>query len=131
LQADQNGLAAAGLQADKSLIYLGKPSLDMGRDNASQLIDAQVAMAILCGGFEISNGALSAFVQRRAPNDQGLAFIGYGDPSFYSWVSSRISTIHVPLDDLIQCAIYLVCDIAEVATQSALSYPETLMLRGP
>ncbi|WP_345741875.1 hypothetical protein [Epibacterium ulvae] len=102
----------------------------MGRDNASQLIDAQVATAILCGGFEISNGALRAFVQRRASNDQDLAFIGYGDPSFYSWVLGGISTIHVPLDDLIQCAIHLVCDTAEVATQSALSYPAKLMLRG-
>lgn len=129
LAAYQKGIASAGLTPDEALLYLGKPSFEMGRDNAKRMIAAGQATALLCGGFEISNGALSAFVEAQAQGAGSMAFIGYGDPSFYTWVSGGVSTIQVPLDDLTQCAIELICEAEDLSMQPPLSFAAKLMVR--
>jgi DNA-binding LacI/PurR family transcriptional regulator len=59
------------------------------------LIDGKSVSAIVCGGFEISNGALNACLTNGLQLSRDLSFIGYGDPSYYRWMSGGISTIRV------------------------------------
>ncbi len=44
--------------------------------------------------------ALNGCLERglRLPDD--ISFVGYGDPSYYRWISGGISTIRIPVDNL-------------------------------
>ena len=50
------------------LIDAFRPSLKMGEENARIVIQQTDATAMLCGGFEISNGALKACIELDALN---------------------------------------------------------------
>ena len=107
LAAFRQGLTDAGLMEHADLIHTGAPSLEMGRDCGRFILQDSDATAIVCGGFEISNGALSALQDEGRPP---VAFIGYGDPTFYSWLSGGISTIQVPVDRLAHRAVEILTD---------------------
>lgn len=108
LAAYQSGLAASELVEDSEVVSTGPPSFSMGRENARRLIDGQRATAIVCGGFEISNGVLSTLIERGTLRRGDIAFVGYGDPSFYSWIDDGISTIRIPVEQLAKKAVELV-----------------------
>ncbi|MDW4499733.1 LacI family DNA-binding transcriptional regulator [Sulfitobacter sp. D35] len=99
LAAYRAGMRDAGLDPDPVLTLLEPPSIAMGDRLTCRLIDHTDASAVLCGGFEISNGALKAAMQREALGSR-LAFVGYGDPEFYSWIRGGLTTIEVPVDEL-------------------------------
>lgn len=107
LKAFLDGLEKAGLKENKSLIHTGKPSFDMGTDLARRIFASGEADAIVCGGVEISNGVLNAFMSGAPELQKQIALIGYGDPSFYAWVNGGISTIQVPVDRLAHKAVEL------------------------
>lgn len=111
LDAFLQGIEDAGLDISQELIHTGTPSFAMGRAQAEVVVGNGRATALLCGGFEISNGALSALIESPKASEQELAFIGYGDPSFYAWVNKGVSTIRVPVTELALQA-------AEMATKS-------------
>lgn len=119
------GLRAAGLPRLEALIRVGEPSFAMGRTEAADLLRAGDATAIICGGIEISNGALSAFMDH---GDMDFGFVGYGDPSFYSWINGGISTIHVPVDELAQAAIALATE--EASGEIERVFDARLIVRG-
>ena len=100
LQAYKCGLKSAKLKWAKRLVHTGAPSFEMGRDNAIKLLDAGEVTAMVCGGFEISNGALSVLMEREIHPSRDIGFIGYGDPSYYAQVYGGVSTIEVPVDEL-------------------------------
>lgn len=108
LAAYVQGLTKVGFEARESLIHTASPSFEMGRESANDILDRKEATAMVCGGFEISNGALSALMARRLSPNTDIAFIGYGDPSFYSWLDGGVSTIDVPVEDLAHRAVALV-----------------------
>lgn len=110
LAAFQQGLATAGLPVNPGLLRTDAPSFAMGRDYAGQLFTAEGATAILCGGFEISNGALNAFMDLPRARRSQCAFVGYGDPSFYGWIDGGLSTIRVPVDRLAHQTLAVVTD---------------------
>lgn len=100
VDAFRDGLRSAALEESAELILTDSPSFEMGRKNAEQLFDQGRATALVCGGFEISNGALSVLMARNIDPNRQLAFVGYGNPSFYAWVGGGISTIEVPVAQL-------------------------------
>ena len=100
LAAFESGLESANVEAISNLIKTGPPSFEMGRACATGIIDEGQADALICGGFEISNGALSVIMERGLSPHDPLYFVGYGDPAFYSWVSGGVSTICVPVETL-------------------------------
>ena len=63
-------------------ISTGAPSFEMGRDHCATILSDCSATALLCGGVEISNGALSALMNPKTNASKEFEFIGYGDPSF-------------------------------------------------
>lgn len=112
-RAFADGIAAAGLAEVPDLQFLDMPSFSMGRACARRILQEGRATAIICSGFEISNGALSAFMEAGTEATHGVAFIGYGDPSFHAWINGGISTIRVPVDDLAYQAVGMLEDASE------------------
>lgn len=122
LDAFLSGAKEAGIKVSPDMIQTGAPSFAMGREMADKIMDNGQATALVCGGFEISNGALSSIIDRTTKSESQIAFIGYGDPSFYSWVNKGVSTIRVPVEELAKCAVDLVTrDEEELPTQASFS----------
>lgn len=110
LKAYLAGLETCGLTPDSALIKTAPPSFQMGGNSANALIGSKKATAVVCGGFEISNGALNALLTSGMKPGEAIAFIGYGDPSFYTWIEGGISTIGVPVTPLAEQALDLLRD---------------------
>ncbi len=100
LEAFRAGLKQCGLKELPTLIRTAPPSFEMGATNAHALLEEGLATAIVCAGFEISNGALDAILTSGRKPGRDMAFVGYGDPSFYTWIEGGISTIRVPVTPL-------------------------------
>lgn len=100
LSAFISGMHKAGLDPSPDEILTDTPSFSMGRRSAQWLMERGKATAIICGGFEISNGALNSCLERGLSLPGDISFVGYGDPSYYRWISSGISTIRIPVDSL-------------------------------
>ena len=102
----------------------------MGHDNAMSLLDSAVPPgALVCGGFEISNGALEACLERGMQFPDGLAFVGYGDPPAYKWIAGGITTISLSTDDIAQRAVAMILDSAGGQPQTTSRSPTALILR--
>ncbi len=97
-----------GIKSEPGHFLTGMPGFDMARQGMEALLNAaNRPQAVICGGFEISNGALEACLQRGIRFPGELAFIGYGDPPSYQWLGGGISTISLSADDLAGRAIAL------------------------
>lgn len=108
LNAFRKGARDAGIEVLPELISTGVPSFDMGCHHCRIILADGKATALLCGGVEISNGALSALMDTKLQLGQEFEFIGYGDPSFYSWVNSGVSAIRIPVTELAKRAAELI-----------------------
>lgn len=129
LAAFLDGVRDVGLETSAELVRTGAPSFEMGRKNAADILASGSATALVCGGFEISNGALSAFMDNSAKHERKPAFVGYGDPSFYKWVNGGVTTIRVPVVRLVECAIALISATAPFEVVLEQSFPAELILR--
>lgn len=128
LDAFLHGADEAKISVAPDMIHTGAPSFAMGREKATTILKDGCATAILCGGFEISNGALSAVIDRAQHTDGKIAFVGYGDPSFYAWIENGISTIHVPVTELANRAVALITAQDETQLTST-SFPAKFIAR--
>ncbi len=132
LEAFRAGLETAGIAAEASPIRTGPPTFETGRHAAAEIADLDSADALICGGFEISNGVLSTLMDRGLGPRRPLHFIGYGDPSFYSWISGGVSTIGVPVESLARQALGFLRNWSNVTTEDATtkSFEAELVIRG-
>lgn len=130
LAAFTEALRKNGHERDEHLICTGAPSYNMGRDFMLALLDTPTPPdALVCGGFEISNGALEACLTRNINMPGKLAFVGYGDPSFYRWIAGGITTITVSEHDVASRAIEMVQDADSLKTNSQQIIPTKLVIR--
>lgn len=129
LAAFARGADAAGLTIPADMIATGAPSFAMGSEHAHRFLRDDRVTALVCGGFEISNGALSALMAAKAERAREVAFIGYGDPSFYAWIDRGISTVHVPVTELAHHATALITAQEGAVTMPTRSFPARLILR--
>ncbi|MCC2095729.1 MAG: LacI family DNA-binding transcriptional regulator [Hyphomicrobiales bacterium] len=120
-----------GLSPDSDLVQTAPPSFDMGAEKARDVISGKIdATAVICGGFEISNGALVAFLKAGLRLPQDLAFVGYGDPSFYRWIQGGITTVSLPIDALAEQALALLSPRADSVRTREYAFATALVLRG-
>ena len=96
LKAFKIGMQSAGLEVFNDLIHTDRPSFSMGYQAVTALWQEKGMTAIVCGGFEISNGALNGILERDIQLPKEVSFVGYGDPSYYRWLSGGITTIKIP-----------------------------------
>lgn len=100
LAAFTDALESHARKVAPALIRTAPPSFEMGHESLLSLLEDTDATAVVCGGFEISNGALEACLHRELNMPEDMAFIGYGDPAHYTWIKGGISTISLPVDEL-------------------------------
>jgi LacI family transcriptional regulator len=98
LSAFIGGMQEAGIDPLSELIHTDIPSFAMGYDRAPGLVERDGATALICGGFEISNGALNGILEQNFRLPAQVAFVGYGDPTYYRWLEGGISTIRIPVE---------------------------------
>lgn len=115
--AFRGGLAAVGLDLTPDLVHTGPPSSAFGERAARALVGSPKATALVNGGFEISSGALNAFMNTTAERPE-FEMIGYGDPPHHRWLAGGISAIAVPVDELAQEAVDLAVGDEPPATLS-------------
>lgn len=127
LSAFRSGLVQVGLTEKPELVFTGPPSAEMGFSNTRLLIERGQATALVCGGFEISNGALKAVMDAGLQPSSPLSLIGYGDPSFYNWIGGGVSTIGVPVEQLAHKAVELLSQ--ESPDPQPHKFPATLIIR--
>ena len=96
LNAFKTGMQAAGLEILDTLIITDRPTFSLGYEAVTPLWEEAGTTAIICGGFEISNGALNCILERNIQLPKEVSFIGYGDPSYYRWLCGGITTIKIP-----------------------------------
>lgn len=130
LAAFQKGLQRSNLTMHPDLIRTGKPSFLMGRDHAQDLLEATQATALVCGGFEVSNGALNACMDASQFHSKSMVFVGYGDPTFYTWINGGVSTIRVPVDRLAKKAVMLIAENTAPDVPQNISFDASLVIRG-
>lgn len=129
LEAFLGGAEVAGLDSDATQVRTGPPSFQMAQTHARDILETGASTALVCGGVEISNGALSAFMSRRKGTAVDFAFVGYGDPSFYAWVNGGVTTIQVPVLRLAKSAIELIKMADFNGSVPRVSFPARLILR--
>ena len=100
LTAFITGMREAGVDPFSKILHTGIPSFALGYDRAPAMVKRDGATALICGGFEISNGALNGLLDQDLRLPDQIAFIGYGDPSYYRWLEGGISTIRIPVESL-------------------------------
>ena len=105
-----DGLRRAGAREEAGVIVDGKPSFDLGRTALLRMADDPDITGLVCGGFEISNGAVSAYMEQPESWRHGFRLIGYGDPLFYAWLDGGISTIDPPVAALADRALEVLLD---------------------
>ncbi|MEM6462600.1 MAG: LacI family DNA-binding transcriptional regulator [Pseudomonadota bacterium] len=109
LSAFEEAMARNGLACNPELIRTGTPSFDLGCQSARSILETRTqASALVCGGFEISNGALDTCLRQGLKMPDDIAFIGYGDPASYMWINGGISTISLPVELLAEHALDIV-----------------------
>ncbi len=116
----------------EGLTMTGSPSFRMGQDSALALIDANEAMtALICAGFEISNGALDACLDRGLRLPEDLAFVGYGDPASYQWIAGGITTIRLPVNAMALGAVHCLTEglMQPGKPSQSQRFPASLVLR--
>lgn len=104
-QSYQAGLKSAGLTFDLKLVVRGEPKFELGKSGVTNLVDEQSATALICGGVEISNGAIGALMQRKPGSGKSIGFVGYGDPMFFSWIGKGLPAIQLPVEELADLTI--------------------------
>lgn len=106
LSAFRAGLKVAGLDVNPEQIKTSAPSRMSGQEQMESLLQDGGATAVVCGGVELSNGALQALLTHNQLGNR-VAFIGYGDAGLYAWVGNGVSAIDLPISDLAKAA----CDL--------------------
>lgn len=108
-RAYRAAMRKAGLEIDPQLVRLGDPGRTFGMASMTDLLALDAPPhGVLCGGFEISNGALESCLDRGIQFPDQLAFVGYGDPDLYRWLAGGISTINIEPEHLVRRALALV-----------------------
>ena len=131
MAAFETTLQSHAITAEPELIKTGAPGFEMGQRSMAELLGlAHPPDALICGGFEISNGALECCLERGVTFPRDIAFVGYGDPISYRWIGRGISTIDVSADDLAQKAIGLISMQEDSATSAISRSPTRFVLRG-
>ncbi|MEV8468456.1 LacI family DNA-binding transcriptional regulator [Fluviibacterium sp. DFM31] len=101
------GLERAGVAERPELLFTGTPTAEIGAQRMRQVLGDGAATALVCGGVEISNGALSAMMAAGVSPTGPFDLVGYGDPSFYAWIGGGLTTIGVPVERLAHKAVEL------------------------
>jgi len=110
----QRALAEHGLEFNPSIVRNCPPSVNGGKEAATQLIQEHPEItAMFCFNDLVAIGVLqcSAQIDRKIPDN--LAIIGYDDIPMASWVSPALTTCKVNFEAMGKAAMQLLIDHIE------------------
>ena len=126
----QTGIRKLVGPTPETYVRTGPPSFETGRQSTLEMIETHSIDGLLCGGFEISNGALSAILDSESEAHLSTNFVGYGDHSFYQWVRRGISTIDLPVEELARASVKaLVANTGETRPHNKIEINAEFLLR--
>lgn len=93
--------------------YADAYSFDAGRKEMARLVASGPSQAYFCGDDVLSIGAMSAIREagREVPDDIGI--IGLNDMKMAGWASINLTTIHQPIEEIVNASVELVTAIME------------------
>lgn len=96
-----------------SCTYAEAYTFPAGRKAMAKLVAATPAQAYFCGDDVLSIGALSAIREAglRVPEDVGV--LGLNDMEIAGWESVNLTTIHQPVEDIVNSSIELMASLLE------------------
>ncbi len=80
-------------------------TFDAGRAEMLRLLQGKRAEAYFCGDDVLSVGALSAIADAKLKVPEDIGIIGLNDMAMASWASVNLTTIHQPIDGIIDASI--------------------------
>ncbi|WDR04786.1 LacI family DNA-binding transcriptional regulator [Devosia rhodophyticola] len=100
-----------------SCSFAGAYTFPAGRKTMSTLLRKTPAQAYFCGDDVLSIGALSAIRDAglRVPEDVGI--LGLNDMEIAGWESVQLTTIHQPVEDIVNSSIELIASLLETPTR--------------
>ena len=100
-------------EIQSSYSFAEEYSFDAGRAEMARLLTGTPAQAYFCGDDVLSIGALSAIqsANLRVPEDVGL--IGLNDMEMARWENISLTTIHQPIQQIIDSSIELVVSMLD------------------
>lgn len=107
-------------------------TFEAGRDEMERLLKGKRAEAYFCGDDVLSIGALSAMEDAglRVPEDIGV--IGLNDMEIAGWNNINLTTIHQPIQQIIESSVELIAAMVEQPDRypEARLFPCTIVERG-
>ncbi|MCA0858279.1 LacI family DNA-binding transcriptional regulator [Phaeobacter italicus] len=83
-------------------------SFEAGRKEMLRLLEHKPAQAYFCGDDVLSLGALSAIKDRGLKVPEDIGIIGLNDMEMARWESNSLTTIHQPIEQIVNSSIELV-----------------------
>lgn len=127
----RQGLAAAGLPFDETLLHPGGLHLRQGREAGHALLDLpDPPTAIFAANDFCAFGVIEAAHERglRVPED--LSVVGFDDVPLAAQVQPALTTVHHPLSDLGHQAATLLLDLlSDSARERHIELPSRLVVR--
>jgi len=102
LQGYKDGLEAAGIQYDESLVFEAGYTQEGGAKAAGEMLNAGIAMptAIFASTLLVAAGAMSTLRQGGVKIPEDMSIIGFNDGSIADILAPPLTTIRTPLETM-------------------------------
>lgn len=110
----RQALAAAGIPLDEALTAAGHWSLDSGFNACMALLDgAATFSALVCGNDDMAIGAARALRERGRAVPGEVSLLSFDDIPVASYFNPPLTTVHVPVAQMIKSALEQVVSVLD------------------
>ncbi|OAT76232.1 transcriptional regulator [Mangrovibacter phragmitis] len=129
-QAYLDALSEQGLTPEPALAVAGDWSMESGYAAARQLIEQAVPFSlILAGNDDMALGAMKALQEAGIAVPGDISVAGFDDSRIGGFVSPALTTIKIPLTDMVKLAVERLLGISPHTDKSCVSLPGELVIR--
>ncbi|WP_413739165.1 LacI family DNA-binding transcriptional regulator [Sodalis sp. RH21] len=127
----RRALAAAGIALNEALVIGGHWSLSSGFDACRQLLQREVGFsALVCSNDDMAIGAARALRERGLDIPGSVSLLGFDDIPVASYFNPPLTTVHVPVAQMIKSALEQVVTLLDGQAVAPLTpFSGELMLR--
>ncbi len=134
LAAFKNAMAEQGLEATSISVGMARP--EFGRSAVLTLMSrSERPTALILGSSDLTLGALQGLRSLGLTWPEDVSVVGYHDPAWFELAERGISTIRIPVQDMVTTAVNLLLSdpppgAADPAADASIQFAPTLVLRG-
>ena len=106
----RRAFAKAGLAEDGLRLVLGDPTIQAGKSAIEGLLDVpSPPTGVLSGSVHVTQGILSALIERQISVPDQLSLVGFGDPVWFAWWGPGLTTVQPPIQSLASnCGLWFI-----------------------